>query len=386
MNTGPRGQKPRKELPPDYTWGDAPAGVPVVLWDYAAQPLWAQVLPARSAILMMERDTHRLRRIAEGSTLWERAGTLPDEIATDPTGIVMASGAHLAELDPATGEPRWRQRPGGPVSGLVLDTERAYAATNGPLFALAREDGRLRWRTPCSPESELYPLPDAGLLLIDEPETEALVALSAAGGERRWEFSAGGEPLVPGPIAAGTLALSAHGAGAAGLDAGTGEVRWRLETGRSFEAAARRTGDVFLFTDGSILAVDPLDGRVLWNRTMAEDREQVFTLWTPGDFLLAETWDGRLLSLEPDGGALRWERRVGQVHGVASGGGALYLRTHTEAEAGGWAVHCLDVTTGASRWEMRSRRMVQDLTWIDDTLVVELKNRVVAMCASRSVS
>jgi hypothetical protein len=102
------------------------------------------------------------------------------------------SGQTLIEIDPESGAQRWRQRPGGPVTGVAVDADTVYASTRGPLFALDRRTGQVRWRSPCSWEPELHPHPEAGLLVVDDPETEAIQAFSAADGARRWEFSAEG--------------------------------------------------------------------------------------------------------------------------------------------------------------------------------------------------
>lgn len=375
-----RSPKPPKPTAPEYEWGDTPAGKPETLWEYAARPLWAQVLAARGSVLLMEMERLRCRTLATGATLWEQpAEGLPDDLAHDAAGIVLATGAHLREVDPATGEPRWRARPGGVISGVALDRETLYAASNGPLFALDRRDGSQRWRTLCGEQPELYPWPGAGLLVVDDLDRGSTRAHDAASGALRWEFDPEGEPTVSGPLTAGVIPISAHAAGVTGVDAASGSVRWTLSSERAFEAAGLALGETLFFTDGTVHAVDAGSGERRWHLVLQDEEDGVFALRTAGEDLLADTWSGRLLALDPATGTVRWERRLGQVHGVAAGGPRLYLRVVVPEPEERWAVVALDRASGEIAWQLHARRNVADLTCVGDVLLVELKNHVLAL-------
>jgi outer membrane protein assembly factor BamB len=282
-------------------------------------------------------------------------------------------------LDPDTGAARWRQRPGGPITGIVTGADTVFVSTRGPLFALDRQTGRQRWRATCAWEPELRVYPEAGLLLVDDPETETIRALDVERGTVAWEFAAEGQPVVAGPQSRDLIAISAHGAGVAAVDVATGEPRWRLETGAAFESAGVLIGDTFLATDGTIHAVDARTGEARWTRRLEDEEDGVFTLRALDGELFAETWRGRLLSLDATDGSIRWDRRIGQVHGVTADAEALCLRVLVEEPVARWMVVSLARKSGELQWELNARRQVPDVTRFGDVLVVELKNQVLVL-------
>jgi len=380
MRPDARRPKPEKPREPEYTWGDCPAGAPPLLWQHAARPLWVQTAPERDSVLLMEKERLSFRQISTGAVLWEQAASdLPDEVAVDGASIVLALGRELRDLDPATGAPRWKQRPGGEITVLALDERTVYAATQGPLFVLDRATGKLRWRTPCGWEPELHPHPEAGLLVVDDAETESLRAYASEDGRHLWDYEAEGQPLVAGPLVQGLLFVSGHAAGVAAVEAQSGEVRWRLESEGAFEAAGVVSEAGLFFNDGTIYAVDPATGEVRWRRILADEDDKVFSIRLDGGALFAETWRGKLLALDPADGAVRWERTLGQVHGLTGDGRRFYVRTHIADPEERWAIFGVDRATGDLAWEIRARRLVPDLTEVEGVLVVELKNQVLAL-------
>src|SRR5262245_14247528 len=130
--SGPRPRvKKDKPAPPLFEWGECPGGRPEVVWEHAARPLWAQVIAECDAVLLIEKERLLVRRLSTGDQLWEQESTpMPDELAADGNGILLSSGAHLKELNPLTGEVRWRRRPGGPIDRMLLDSDTAYLVTN----------------------------------------------------------------------------------------------------------------------------------------------------------------------------------------------------------------------------------------------------------------
>jgi outer membrane protein assembly factor BamB len=377
-------RKPEKQQEPPYAWGEAPAGAPEVLWEHSGRPLWAQAVPERQGVLLVEKERVQFRQALSGAEEWTHpARDFPDELAVDGSGFLLAQGRDVRELDPAGGAPRWRQRMGGVVTGLALDGQTAYVSTRGPLCAVDRRDGGIRWRAQAPWEPELHPLPDAGLLVVDDPDTDAVFALHTADGARLWDFSVEGNPLVVGPAVGGSVLVAAHAAGLLALDARTGERRWELVTGAGFEAPALVREGIAYATDGAVHAIRAEDGQVLWSRSLADRDDRVFGLWLRAGALLAETWGGRLLVMDPADGSLRWERLLGQVHGAIADSRAFYLRCLGDRPDNRWSLLVLDQADGALLWELQARRMIQDLTGIGPTLIVELKNLVLALRAGQ---
>jgi len=377
MTEKQRPPKPPKVIEPEFTWGETPGGQPELIWEHAARPLWAQTVPEQDGVLLMELARMLYRRASTGEVLWQEvARDFPDELAADANGLVFANSASVAELDPANGRLRWRQRPGGTITGITLTPDTAFVSTHGPLFALNRQNRQQRWRTPCAWEPELHVYPEANLLLVDDPETETIRALDAATGAQLWEYQAAGQPVVAGPLLPNAVAISGHAAGLAAVDLQTGEARWSHVTERTFEAPGVRLGDTLFCTDGTVHALDVATGEIRWQRTLENDEDGVFALRIHRDVLCAETWRGRLLALNPEDGALRWERSLGQVHGLTGDEHTLFLRVHVAEPVGRWSVVAVDLATGDLRWELIARRMVPDVTRFNDLLVVELKNQV----------
>lgn len=374
----PKPPKQPREPQIAYQWSDV-GTPPAIRWEHTARPLWAQASTAHAAVLIHEKERVELRDAATGAPRWDQsARELPDEMLVDPRGITLAAGREVRALDPATGAPLWRYHSGGNVTGLAADRDTLYVSTKGPLLALNRADGKPRWKVPSAWEPDLHPAPGPRLLLVDNPETETVEAYRAASGEKAWEFSADGQPVAVGDIVGAVAPVSCHAAGLAGVDLASGETRWRVESQHVFENPAVSLGERLYATAGSVFAIDPASGEVAWKRDPALEEDQFFTVRAAGDLLLAETWRGRLLALKPDDGALVWERRLGQVHGIAYDAGRLYLRYH-DPDANRWTAAAFDRGTGEPAWALHAERMVADLTVIGPVLIAEVKNRVLAI-------
>ena len=383
MHPKPPRTKAEKPTAPEWTWGECPAGQPAVRWEHSARPLWVQVLPEHAALFLMEKSRYLLRSLDNGRSLWEgRLEDLPDELAHDVSGIVLAAQRDLRELEPKRGADRWRIRTGGVVTALVLSPDTVYAATRGPLVAISRQDGKQRWKVPSAWEPELQVHPEANLVVVDNPETETLLGLDVTTGETLWEHTADGQPVAAGPLVGGLIPISRHAAGVAAVDARTGETRWTLESEGAWEHPGVPLGDQLFFTDGAVWAVNAATGEVAWQRKLEEEEDQFFSIRVvPGakPMLLAESWRGRLLALSPADGSLLWERRPGQAHGFAADDETLYLRLNISHEESGWAVAALDRGTGDLRWELRAPKLIPDLTLVGNLLVVELKNAALVL-------
>lgn len=374
----PKPARPPREPQVVYQWSEV-GTPPSVLWEHAARPLWAQAAPSMGAVLIHEKERVELRDAVTGAPRWEQAAReLPDEMRVDARGITLAAGRDLQELRPENGAARWRYHSGGKVTGLAADPDTLYVSTKGPLLALDRAGGKPRWKVPTAWEPDLRPVPERGLLLVDNPETETVEAYRSASGERAWEFAAGGQPVAVGEVIGDVAPVSCHAAGLAGLDLARGAIRWKVESPHVFENPAVALGDRLYATAGSLFAVDPRSGAVTWELKPAPEDDLFFTVRAAGDLLLAETWRGRLLALRPEDGSLVWERRLGQVHGLAFDAQRFYLRYH-DAEANRWTAAAFDRATGEPAWALHAERMVADLTVIDRVLIAEVRNRVLAL-------
>ncbi|MBM3458807.1 MAG: PQQ-like beta-propeller repeat protein, partial [Armatimonadetes bacterium] len=203
--------------------------------------------------------------------------------------------------------------------------------------------------------------------------------LSLENGRLLWEHIAEESPVVPGPIVGKLLIASAHDAGLIGFSLAEGVELWRRETDRSFEQPALALEDAILGVDGTLVCLDAATGTRRWEQRLTDPDDAFYRAFAAGKLLLADTWSGRLLALDPASGCIRWERRCGALLGLSVGIGRVYTWAEppTQGEEGRLLALALD--TGEPAWEMRSRRLLQDVTAAGDAVVVEWKNRVLAL-------
>ncbi|MBL0946032.1 MAG: outer membrane protein assembly factor BamB [Hydrogenophaga sp.] len=140
-----------------------------------------------------------------------------------------------------------------------------------------------------------------------------------------------------------------------------GKERWRVRlAARSFTPPLVAGGRVFVFTaDRSVAAYDAANGARLWGQTRTADPlvlSRPAALAAVGDTLVAGV-SGRLVGLNPDNGAVRWEVPVANARGtneverlidiVAPVG---RLGNEVCVRAYGAAVGCVDTLRGQPVW------------------------------------
>jgi outer membrane assembly lipoprotein YfgL len=140
-----------------------------------------------------------------------------------------------------------------------------------------------------------------------------------------------------------------------------GKVLWRVRLpAMSYTAPLVAGGRVFVLTaDRAVTALDGASGQKLWTQQRTGDPlvlQQSGLLLPFGDTLLAG-WGGRLASLNPNTGAVRWETLVGSSRGtneverlVDLVAGASRLGNVVCVRAFQSSVSCVDATRGTALW------------------------------------
>lgn len=140
-----------------------------------------------------------------------------------------------------------------------------------------------------------------------------------------------------------------------------GKVLWRTRlAAMSYTAPLVAGGRVFVLTaDRVVTALDGTTGQKLWTQQRTGDAlvlQQAGLLIPFGDTLLAG-WGGRLASLNPNTGAVRWETLVGSSRGtneverlVDLVSGASRLANVVCVRAFQVSVSCIDATRGTAVW------------------------------------
>jgi outer membrane protein assembly factor BamB len=174
-------------------------------------------------------------------------------------------------LDVASGDVRWSTRLSGMVVGGVLVVgDTVFAATSRPegrVYALRRSSGKQIWRKSTNPVGAPLALVD-GVLVAQTQKGEVL-----------------------------------------GLDAATGEIRWRRRTGPSrIPAIPAGPGALLVGSTDSLFRLASTDGKI--SRRIASPGT-IVSPWVPYDSgLVAGTTDSQVVFLDPTSLKRAWAVRV----------------------------------------------------------------------------
>lgn len=346
----------------------------------------------------------------DGDTEWSTA--IPAHVGTRPALgpdrlYVGASSKQLYALDPATGDVIWRRTVGhdGGDGGWAVYDVVAFATgvvvrrANETLYAYDDAGERVwyadgGYRSVATDGSRLYCGREAG----------SLRALDVATGEVRWKRDWNGDGNVGRPVVADGRLYAANVVRPGPMqplpgrqpllaaDAATGEKLWTHEIVGEDEGVERpvtpAVGDgAVLFGAGErVRALDPVDGSLIWTRTLPDGLDAVYatgersyavvagtlhaldatggTAWTADtdgpvgtlpargpDRLYLVTGTGRLSAHDPETGEVAWtETFDGDGDGVSTGYGVLAAERGVFVRTGGDVVAFAD--DGSRVWRV----------------------------------
>lgn len=217
--------------------------------------------------------------------------------------VASGRGASLYALDAATGAPLWTYRTRGRVESTpALGGGRVYVAdAKGRLHGVGEPDGAPLWRV------ELGGLPTAGVLyhaagverVVVGTNDNRVHARNAANGAELWTYRR--EPPAD---------LSIYGTASPALV--------RLSSGEAYV-----TG----FSDGTLVALRPSNGTVLWETrlvTTGRFRDVDGTVAQVEDRLYVTTYADELFAVEAESGRVLWSAAPGGATGIVVADGRLY--------------------------------------------------------------
>ncbi len=231
-------------------------------------------------------------------------------------------------LDIATGQTVWRFHVDDPVGSVpIYDSERKtvyFGADDGKFYALQARSGRKLWDIDTSAEIRRKAvLHNDTLYVVNADNT--VFALAPETGETVWQYR---RPPMKGFSAAGY--------------AGMVIADEKLITG---------------FSDGYLVALDPLVGAAVWSRDLAEnvelpENDEVVKLVdadaTPavfGEILVGASVDGGLQGINLKNGNVIWTNpNVTSVTGLAKSGDVVY------AARSSFGLTAVDPHTGEELW------------------------------------
>ena len=241
---------------------------------------------------------------------------------------------------------------------LVGDT--LYAATpSGSVVALNVASGAQRWRVDAGPLSA--GVGSDGRVVAVATQTGMVVAYDAQGQEL-WRSQAASAVSVPPSVGNGIVAVRTTDYRIQAFDAATGKLRWNVQ--RPGPALALRTSvrmrsvpDMLIagMPNGRLMVIDAESGAVRWEGTIsasrgASDLERITdVVGEPvivGPALCGVSYQGRTTCFDvSQGGRAVWSQEISSATGLGSDGQHLYLADLRDT------VRSLDLQDGRELWK-----------------------------------
>jgi outer membrane protein assembly factor BamB len=243
--------------------------------------------------------------------------------ATTPYGEVLA-------LDAATGAVVWRQRLGTVLGAPSVSGGLVYVVgRNSEAWAIAAEDGRLRWRIPSTDAPAVLvggaaPAVADGRVVFPFPSGE-LASVFAQTGVTIWNsFVVGGRlgtayatlnDITSDPVVIGGTIYAGNQSGrVVAIDTRSGRTLWQASEG-AYSPVLVAGGSVFFVSDrNELIRVDADSGARIWGSELPlfeanreRRRKAVFGHYGPilaGGRLVVASGDGVIRLFAPDTGAL----------------------------------------------------------------------------------
>jgi outer membrane protein assembly factor BamB len=246
------------------------------------------------------------------------------------------------------------------------------------LGAVDLEAGVVAWSS-CSPVEAYRTIVGASdavvLVEMSGPSGHSTIAFDAAEGSELWRWSTREAPNPPGPVAGqGTVVLAADDGGSAalvGVDAQTGEERWRLDSdetvlGHSDEVAVLGPPPAGFVSRSGIRGIDRATGTELWETDLAlEDLSGVGVARGPAavlDDVIALPTGTSVTAVEISTGEELWT--APQLdHPAAADGVVVGARGSLAA---------IDAESGAELWTAPGRSSYGDLLALGDGAAIVL--------------
>jgi glucose dehydrogenase len=209
------------------------------------------------------------------------------------------------------------------VSLLNQPPCNASHGVDGKVIAFDAETGRIRWQRTIGP-SESSPLFADGLVIVGDWSHD-VYAFTAASGNLRWHFKAGG--LVKGAISqsGSRVFFGAYDTHVYALDLHTGKQVWRASsqprigrTGTFYADPAIAYGRVYIgATDGKMYSFGAATGKLRWSNGTGDFIYSSAAVWRGN--VLVGSYDGNFYSFDAATGDIRWRFHAGaKISGSAS--------------------------------------------------------------------
>jgi outer membrane protein assembly factor BamB len=245
----------------------------------------------------------------------------------------------------------WRPlEPGGPAADPASGL--AFVATRDGWLHAVRPDGKLAWEYRTDAPAPGGAAVDGDTVYVGTSEG-VLHAVAIATGKARWRYEAKEELGTRPVVADGTVYVTSLQDTLFAVDVRSGAWRWHHRRegreGMSIRGAAGAVvggGLVYAgYSDGFVAALDPTNGKVVWERLVAPagDQLDVDGLAYAHGRVYAAAYSGAVLALDAASGKALWSFAAPGANRVSVAGGVVIAATTT-------AVHGLSPADGTPLW------------------------------------
>ena len=247
------------------------------------------------------------------------------------------------------------------AGGLDAGATRV-AAADPPLH------GDVAWRRSLDAPATVPVVTDGRALFVGLADAR-LIAYAVDDGRELWSFPVPGQLDEPPVIAGDVVYLSERSGGLTALDAATGAVRWRIDSGDDFlTAPAVRDGVVWVGGRGRLMAFDAENGEFLGEDDFGPSR-QSSGVPVVGDERVVVRSFGRLHFFDLESGdhtffgRLNRPRQLAAGHGVVIAASERWLMAFAEDEGNPWWEGLRTAWVRAYLWGMAPRPPHRPLRW-----------------------
>ena len=310
--------------------------------------------------------------LATGGAIWT-ASLVPDfDRGGDASGggLALAGGklivttpyGEVLSVDAASGAIQWRQRLGTVLGAPSIAGDVIYVVgRNSEAWAIAADDGRLRWRIPSTDAPSVLvggaaPAVADGRVFFPFPSGEIAASFPATGVTLWTSFVAGGRlgtayatlnDITSDPVVAGGTVYAGNQSGrVVAMNARTGARVWQAAEG-AYSPVLVAGDSVFFISDrNELIRLDAGNGTRIWGSELPlfeanreRRRKAVFTHYGPilaGGRLVIASGDGLIRMFAPESGELVGTLDVpggAAAHPIIAGDTLLVLSTEGRLHA-----------------------------------------------------
>lgn len=240
----------------------------------------------------------------------------------------------LAAYDVFEGKARWKKKFGDvEVSPLLYDQKLYIGNTAGTFYCIARDDGSQNWKFELPSNTRLKGIrssaaADSGTVIFGADDG-CVYALNAESGALRWKYETG-SPVTASPLIAGrTVYVGNRGGIIHAIDRASGVLRWRSDAGAPVTANAVPAGPLIVLgtTAGTAFGLQMEDGKRVWTTELGGPVIAGGAL--AGNVVYMGTLKKEVFALSPRDGSVVWKAAVeGRIRtSPASAAGRLLIAT-----------------------------------------------------------